>query len=73
MASKIKEQKETRGFTKDAPCCKNCEHFTYDVVESTAYTGVVYKENKNLRCKFSEPFKVGYSTYCNYWCRKPAE
>ena len=75
MAAKLDQLKADIGFTKDSPCCKNCKNLIFDIVEQTAYNGVKYKENKNIRCDFSErvKFKVGISNYCNNWIRKQTE
>lgn len=63
MAKKIDEIKAEMGFSKVAPMCGNCKHFSTEKETITGWTGQEYTLDKKLRCGIGD-FKVGKSNWC---------
>lgn len=67
--SKLDDLKAEMGFTKSAPMCGNCKHFTTEKETTEDWAGRPYTIDKMLRCSLGG-FKVGKSNWCERYERK---
>jgi hypothetical protein len=67
--TKLEKLKKEIGYTKEAPTCKVCEHFTSEITYETDCYGYKYKKEKNIRCGL-HGFAIKKTTYCESFARK---
>jgi hypothetical protein len=68
--TKLEKLKKEIGYTKEAPTCQVCEHFTSDIsYRPSAFTLNDIKEEKNIRCGLY-CFATKKTTYCESFARK---
>ena len=63
MANKIDDIKVEMGFSKTAPMCGNCKHFSVEKETLVGWNKAEYTVDKKLRCGLGK-FKVGKSNWC---------
>ncbi len=62
---KVQQIKDEQGYTKDAPRCDNCAHFTSDITYVTyKYSSGEWPIEKNVKCSFG-----GFACKRSYWCK----
>lgn len=64
MASKQAKAKEIQGWTKDFPCCENCEYFK-STVENFSNAYGTFPKSRNMKCSVG-----GFATKKRCWCKK---
>lgn len=69
MAKKIDELKTEMGFSKEAPMCGNCKHFTSERETILDWANREYSKEVKLRCGLGG-FKVGKSNWCQKYQHK---
>lgn len=61
--SKVQQAKENQGYTKDAPKCQNCKHFSSELVKEPTYWQKSRVVEKNKRCGLG-----GFAVQVSAWC-----
>ena len=65
--SKQSEAKEKQGYTKQAPCCSNCNFFTSKIESvKSGWSSQEFKHESELRCLIGK-FKVLKNSWCNQY------